>query len=35
MWISADGDFLYVQGVVEGYMDSLFQLEQLTGDALG
>ena len=35
MWISADGDFLYVQGVVEGYMDSLFQLEQLTGAPLG
>lgn len=35
MWISADGDFLYVQGVVEGYMDSLFQLDQLTGAPLG
>jgi hypothetical protein len=35
MWISADGDFLYVQGVVEGYMDALFQLEQLTGEPLG
>jgi hypothetical protein len=35
MWISADGDFLYVQGVVEGYMDSLFQLERLEGDPPG
>lgn len=35
MWISADGDYLYVQGVVEGYMDSLFVLEQLEGEALG
>jgi hypothetical protein len=35
MWISTDGDFLYVQGVVEGYMDSLFVLEQLTGEPLG
>lgn len=35
MWISADGDFLFVRGVVEGYMDALFQLEQLEGDALG
>ena len=34
-WISADGDFLYVAGVVEGYMDSLFQLEQLSGAPLG
>ena len=31
MWISADdGDFLYVRGTVEGYMDSLFELEELT-----
>lgn len=29
MWISADGDFLYVKGVVGGYMDGYFQLEQL------
>lgn len=35
MWISADGDFLYVQGVVEGYMDSLFQLDELNGAPLG
>ena len=31
MWISADGDFLYVRGVVEGYMDSVFELEELHG----
>ncbi|QGN54440.1 hypothetical protein [Novosphingobium sp. Gsoil 351] len=31
MWISADGDFLYVRGVVEGYMDSVFELEELRG----
>lgn len=29
MWIGADGDFLYVRGVVEGYMDSVFELEEL------
>jgi hypothetical protein len=34
MWISADGDFLYVQGRVEGYMDGLFQLETLVGGPL-
>lgn len=32
MWISAaDGDFLYVRGEVEGYMDAVFELEELTG----
>lgn len=31
MWISADGDFLYVRGTVEGYMDSVFELEELHG----
>jgi hypothetical protein len=31
MWISADGDFLYVRGVVEGYMDSVFELEEVRG----
>jgi len=30
MWLSADGDFLYVKGVVQGYMDSEFLLESLT-----
>lgn len=34
-WISANGDFLWGQGVVEDYTDSLFQPEQLTGDAPG
>lgn len=34
MWISADGDFLYVKGVVEGYMDGLFQLEHVDGGPL-
>lgn len=31
LWIGADGDFLYVKGVVEGYMDSVFELEELRG----
>lgn len=35
MWISADGDFVYVRGEAEGYMDSLFVLERLEGDPLG
>lgn len=30
MWVSADGDFLYVRGEVDGYMDSVFELSQLT-----
>ena len=30
MWLSADGEFIYVQGVVQGYMDAVFQLETLT-----
>lgn len=34
MWISADGDYLYVKGIVEGYMDGLFQLERITGGIL-
>ncbi|MEN3746566.1 hypothetical protein TPR58_05260 [Sphingomonas sp. HF-S3] len=34
MWLSTDGDHLYVKGVVGGYMDSLFQLEELTGSPL-
>ncbi len=29
MWLTRDGDFLYVKGVVGGYMDSEFLLEQL------
>jgi len=31
MWITADGDFLYVRGEVEGYMDAVFELEELNG----
>ena len=30
MWLTRDGDFLYVKGVVEGYMDSRFELVSLT-----
>lgn len=35
MWVSADGDFLYVKGEVQGYMDAVFELIELTreGDA--
>lgn len=29
MWLTRDGDYLYVKGVVEGYMDSEFLLEKL------
>ena len=29
MWLSRDGEFLYVKGVVQGYMDSEFVLERL------
>jgi hypothetical protein len=35
MWISADGDFVYVRGEVEGYMDAVFELEYLAGGPLG
>jgi hypothetical protein len=35
MWISTDGDFLYVRGEVAGYMDSVFELTELTGEPLG
>lgn len=34
MWVSADGDCLYIKGVVEGYMDSVFELAELEGGAL-
>lgn len=34
MWISRDGDFLYVKGVVAGYMDSVFELVSLEGASL-
>lgn len=30
MWVSADGDVLYVRGEVGGYMDSVFELSELT-----
>jgi hypothetical protein len=29
MWVTRDGDFLYVRGEVAGYMDSVFELESL------
>jgi hypothetical protein len=29
MWLTRDGEFIYVQGVVEGYMDSRFELVSL------
>lgn len=31
MWVTRDGDFLYVKGVVGGYMDSGFELVELQG----
>lgn len=34
MWISSCGDFLYVKGVVQGYMDSVFELAALDGGPL-
>ena len=34
MWLSAEGDFLYVRGEVAGYMDSVFELEDLQGEPL-
>jgi hypothetical protein len=34
MWISRCGDCLYVKGVVEGYMNAVFELATLTGDPL-
>lgn len=34
MWLTADGDFLYVRGVVEGYMNAVFELEELSGECL-
>ena len=33
MWISADDEKLYVKGLVAGYMDGLFKLETLDGNA--
>jgi hypothetical protein len=34
MWISRCGDFLYVKGMVQGYMDSVFALAELEGSPL-
>jgi hypothetical protein len=34
MWITCDGDFLYVKGIVQGYMDSVFELVSLEGTSL-
>jgi hypothetical protein len=31
MWLTSDGDFLFVKGVVEGYLASVFELVELTG----
>lgn len=31
MWLTRDGDFLYVKGVVQGYMNSVFELVRLEG----
>ncbi|MFN2098512.1 hypothetical protein [Altererythrobacter sp. MF3-039] len=28
-WLTSDGDFIYVRGTVAGYMDGLFELEEL------
>jgi hypothetical protein len=30
MWLTRDGEFIYVKGEVEGYMDSTFELATLT-----
>ena len=29
MWLTTDGDFIYVKGVVGGYMNSFFELAVL------
>lgn len=34
MWLTRDGDFLYVRGLVQGYMASVFELETLEGAPL-
>jgi hypothetical protein len=34
LWVTRDGDFLYVKGVVEGYIDSEFELAELSGKPL-
>lgn len=33
MWVTRDGDFVYVRGEVEGYMDSVFELESLVRES--
>ena len=35
MWLSRDGDCLYVKGEAQGYLDSVFELVELEGDPLG
>jgi hypothetical protein len=32
MWLTRDGDFLYVKGIVQGYMASVFELACLEGE---
>ena len=34
LWVTRDGDFLYVKGDVEGYMDSVFELTEISGNPL-
>jgi hypothetical protein len=34
MWLTRDGDFIYVKGEVGGYMDSVFELAELEGGPL-
>jgi hypothetical protein len=34
LWVTRDGDFLYVKGLVEGYIDSVFELIELSGEPL-
>lgn len=33
LWVTADGEFIFVKGVVEGYMASRFELVELTREA--
>lgn len=34
MWLTTDGDFIYVKGEVGGYMNSVFELAELKGNPL-
>ena len=34
MWISTCGDYLYVKGTVDGYMNSTFELVEIEGQPL-